>query len=216
MKMGIGTKMLKLGCLFAVGAIISLSCSINQGFSQNLNQTQTNVSQFTTYQNKDLGISFQYPSNWLEMNEDFKKQVPELTNQVFNGQNLTSNQKIIADTVPVVILIPTDKNETIGVTLVSYDFPNLISNDEFNNMTLKMIKAISPNATIIENTNTTISNNEANKGVIKIDEGPQRGLYTSITFFKGNKVIDLQLGPSNDESQSSLINKIIESIRIND
>ena len=148
------------------------------------------------------------------MNEDFKKQIPLFTNQAFNGQNLTANQKIITDTIPDTILIPTDKNDTIAVTLVSYDFPNTISNDEFSDMTLQMIKAISPNATVIENTNTTISNNEANKGIIKIDEGPQRGLYTSLTFFKGNKVIDLQLGPSTNESQSLLINKIIDSIKI--
>ena len=169
----------------------------------------------TTYQNKDLGISFQYPSNWSEINEEFKKQIPVFTNQVFNDQNLTSIQKIITDTVPVAILIPTDKNDTLAVTLVSYEFPNFISNAEFNEATLQMIKAISPNATVIENTNTTISNNEANKGIIKIDEDPQRGLYTSITFFKGNKVIDLQLGPSTNESQSLLINKIVDSIKIN-
>jgi len=81
-------------------------------------------------------------------------------------------------------------------------------------MTLKMIKAISPNATILENKNTTISNNEAIKGVIKVDQGPLKGLYTSISFIKGNKVIDLQLGPSNNQTQSSIINKIIDSIKI--
>jgi hypothetical protein len=51
---------------------------------------------------------------------------------------------------------------------------------------------------VIENTNTTISNNEANKVVIKIDEGHAKGMYASITFFNGNKVIDLELGPSNN------------------
>ena len=207
--------MFKLECLLAIVAMLSLVYGINQGFSQTLNQNQTIISQLTTYQNKELGISFQYPSNWLEMNEEFKKQIPVFTNQVFNGQNLTTNQKIITDTIPDAILIPIDKNDTIAVTLVSYDFPNFISNEEFNEMTLKMIKAISSNATVIENTNTTISNVEANKGIIKIDEGPQRGLYTSITFFKGNKVIDLQLGPSTNESQSLLINKVIDSIKIN-
>jgi hypothetical protein len=210
----IETKMF-IECFLAIVAMLSLVSGINQGFSQTLNQIQTNASQLTTYQNKDLGISFQYPSNWSEINEEFKKQIPVFTNQVFNDQNLTSNQKIITDTVPVAILIPTDKNDTLAVTLVSYEFPNFISNAEFNEATLQMIKAISPNATVIENTNTTISNNEANKGIIKIDEDPQRGLYTSITFFKGNKVIDLQLGPSTNESQSLLINKIIDSIKIN-
>ena len=51
---------------------------------------------------------------------------------------------------------------------------------------------------VIENTNTTISNIETNKVVIKIDEGPAKGMYRSITFFKGNKVIDLELGPFNN------------------
>jgi hypothetical protein len=213
MKSGIATKMIKLGSLIVIGVMTLLLYGINQGFSQN--QTQTNATQFTTYENKELGISFQYPSNWSEMNEEFKKQIPELTRQAFDGQNLTSNQKIIADALPIAFFILPDKNNPIGVTLVNYNFSNLISIDEYNDMTLKMIKALSPNASLIENTNTTISNNEANKGVIKIDEGPQKGMYTSITFFKGNKVIDLQLGPSNNESQSSIINKIIDSIKIN-
>jgi hypothetical protein len=209
MIIGIETKMLKLWCLIAIGIMISLLCGVNQGFSQ------TNSSQFTTYENKELGVSFQYPSNWIKIDEEFKKQIPEFTNQLFNGQNLTSNQKIIANTVPVAIFIPTNKNNTIGATIVNYDFPNLIASDEFNNITLKMIKALSPNASLIENTNTTISNNEAIKGVIKIDEGPAKGIYTSITFFKGNKVIDLQIGPSNTQAQTSIINKIIDSIKIN-
>jgi hypothetical protein len=214
MIIGIPTKkMIKLRYLVVLGVMTILIYGINQGFSQN--QNQTNATQFTTYQNKDLGISFQHPSNWSQLNEDLKKQIPEFTRQALNGQNLTSNEKIIANTLPVAIFIPKDKNNTIGVTLVSYDFPNLISSDEFNDMTLKMIKAISPNASLIENTNKTISNNEANKGVIKIDEGPANGMYTSITFFKGNKVIDLQLGPSNNQTQSSIINKIIDSIKIN-
>ncbi|HVD07717.1 MAG TPA: hypothetical protein VNB67_04665 [Nitrososphaeraceae archaeon] len=51
---------------------------------------------------------------------------------------------------------------------------------------------------VIENTNTTISNIETNKVVIKIGEGPAKGMYRSITFFKGNKVIDLELGPFNN------------------
>jgi len=57
------TSMLKLGCLVALGVMISILSAINQGFSQNLNQTQSNATQFTTYQNKDLGISFRYPSS---------------------------------------------------------------------------------------------------------------------------------------------------------
>lgn len=84
--------------------------------------------------------------------------------------------------------------------------------DKLNEITLKIIKKLSPNATIIENTNTTVSNNQANKAVLKIDEGPAKGLYTSVTFLKGNRIIELQLGPSNNETQSSLINKIANSI----
>jgi len=203
------TKMMKLEYFVAMGFMAILLYEINQGFSQ------TNDTQFTTYENKELGISFQYPSNWLEMNEEFRKQIPEFMRQALNGQNLTSNEKVYAEAVPVVYFILPATNNPLGVTLVNYKFPSSISVDEFNQIGLKFLKASGYNANILENTNTTISNNLANKGVIKIDEGPARGISTSITFFNEDDVISLQLGPSNNVAQSSVINKIIESIKIN-
>jgi len=202
--------MKKLGCLVVIGLTTILLYGINQGFSQ------IDTTQFTTYDNKDLGISFQYPSKWSEMNEEFRKQIAEFTNQSLSGQNLTPNEKIYADTVPIAFFILQDKNNPVGVTLVNYKFPNSISVDEFNQIGLKFLKALAYNATVVENTNTTISNNEANKAVVKIDEGPAMGESTSITFFKGSDVISVQLGPSNTEAQSLIINKIIDSIKIND
>lgn len=46
----------------------------------------------------------------------------------------------------------------------------------------------------MENANITISNNEANKTVIRVDEGPAKGESTSVAFFKGNEVTNIQLG----------------------
>lgn len=192
-----------------IGLVTILLFGINQGFSQ------IDIPQFTNYDNKELGISFQYPSNWSEMSEEFRNQISELTRQSLGGQNLTANEKISADAVPVAYFINQDKNSPIGVTLVNAKFPDSISVEEFNQIGLKFLQALGVNATVVENTNTTISNNEANKAVIRIDEGPAKGDSTSITFFKGSDVTSIQLGPANNENQSAIINKIIDSIKIN-
>jgi hypothetical protein len=61
------------------------------------------------------------------MNEEFRKQIAEFTKQSLSGQNLTSIEKIYADTVPIAFFILQDKNNPVGVTLVNYKFPNSIS-----------------------------------------------------------------------------------------
>lgn len=198
-----------LGSLLAMGLITILLYGINQGFSQ------IDIPQFTTYDNKELGISFQYPGNWTEMNEEFRKQIAELTRQSLSGRNLTANEKVYADAVPIAFFINPDVNNPLAVTLVSYEFPNSISVDEFNQIGLKSLEALGYKATVIENANMTISNNEANKAAIRIDEGPAKGESTSITFFKGSDVISIQLGPANNEIQSAILNKIMDSIKIN-
>jgi hypothetical protein len=192
-----------------IGLTTILLYGINQGFSQ------ASIQQFTTYHNKDLGISFQYPGNWSEMNEEFRKQISELTRQSLSSQNLTANEKIYADSIPIAFFINSDVNNPLAVTLVNFEFPNSISVSEFNQIGLKSLEALGYKATIIENTNMTISNNEANKAVIKIKEGPAKGESTSITFFKGNEVTSIQLGATNNEDQASIIKKIIDSIKIN-
>ena len=201
--------MKKLICLVVVGLMTILLYGINQGFSQ------IEIPQFTTYDNKKLGISFQYPSNWSEMDEKYRKQIAEVARQSLSGQNLTTNEKIYADAVPIAFFINPDMNNPLAVTLVNYSFPNSISVDEFNQIGLKFLDALGYKATVMENTNTTISNNEANKAVIKIDEGPAKGESTSITFFKGNEVTSIQLGATNNEDQASIIKKIMDSVKIN-
>lgn len=193
----------------ALGLLSILLYGLNQGFSL------INDNQSGTYENKDLGISFQYPSNWIKIDEEKMKEIAEFTKHSLDSQNLTSDERIIADSPPTAIFVSPDMNNPIGVILVNYTFPNAISMEKFNEITFKIIKTLSPNATLIENTNTTVSNSRANKAVINIDEGPTKGLYTSVTFLKGNRIIDLQLGPSNNENQSSLINNIANSITTN-
>lgn len=200
---------MSLASLLAMGLMTILLYGINQGFSQ------TDIPQFTTYDNKELGISFQYPSNWSETNEEFRKQIAELTRQSLSGQNLTANEKVYADTVPTAFFINPDVNNPLAVTLVNFEFPNSISVEEFNQIGLKSLEALGYKGTIMENTNTTISNYEANKAVINIDEGPAKGKSTSITFFKGNEVTSVQLGATNNEDQASIIKKIIDSIMFN-
>lgn len=200
---------MRFGSLLVIGLTTILLYGINQGFSQ------ASIQQFTTYHNKDLGISFQYPGNWSEMNEEFRKQISELTRQSLSSQNLTANEKIYADSIPIAFFINSDVNNPLAVTLVNFEFPNSISVSEFNQIGLKSLEALGYKATIIENTNMTISNNEANKAVIKIKEGPAKGESTSITFFKGNEVTSIQLGATNNEDQASIIKKIIDSIKIN-
>lgn len=197
--------MMKLEYLIVIGLVGILLYGINQGFSQ------SNDTQLTTYENKELGISFQYPSNWLEMNEDFRKQIPEFIRQALSGQNLTRNEKVYGDAVAVTYFMNPDKyNNPDGVMLFSYKFSTSISIDEYNQIALKLLNALGSHATIIENTNTTISNNEANKFVIKKDNG----VSTYITFFNEGDIISVQFGPANNELQSSVINKIIASIKI--
>lgn len=200
---------MRFGSLLVIGLTTILLYGINQGFSQ------ADVQQFTTYDNKELGISFQYPGNWSEMNEEFRKQISELTTQSLSGQNLTANEKVYADSIPIAFFINPDVNNPLAVTLVNFEFPNSISVDEFNQIGLKSLEALGYKATVMENTNMTISNNEANKAVINIDEGPAKGESTSITFFKGNEVTSIQLGATNNVDQASIIKKIIESIKIN-
>lgn len=201
--------MKKLGCLVAVGLMTILLYGINQGFSQ------IDTPQFTTYDNKELGISFQYPSNWSEMDEEFRKQITELTKQLLPSQNLTANERAYSDAVAIAFFLNPDPNNPLGVTLLNFEFPNLISVEEFNQIGLKFTDALGYKATVVEDANTTISNNEANKAVIKIDEGPAKGELTSIAFFKGNKVINFQLGATNNEDQASIIQRIIDSVKIN-
>jgi hypothetical protein len=200
---------MKLGCLVAVSLMTILLYGINQGFSQ------IDTSEFTTYDNKELGISFQYPSNWSEMNEEFRKQVSEFIRQSLGSQNLTANEQIYADSVPVAFFILQDKTNPASVTLVNYKFPDPISVDEFNQIGSKFLEVLGQNETVVEITNTTISNNEANKAVIRIDEGPVKGEFTSITFFKGTDVTSIQVGPANNADQASIIKKIVDSIKIN-
>jgi hypothetical protein len=198
-----------LECSIAISLLTAILFGVNQGFSQ------TNDTEFTTYENGELGISFQYPGNWSDMDEEFRKQIAEVARQSLSGQNLTTNEKIYADAVPVAFFINPDVNNPLAVTLVNYEFPNSISIDEFNKIGLKFLDALGYKATIIENANTIISNNEANKDVIKVDEGPAKGESTSITFFKGNEVTSIQLGATNNADQASIIKKIVDSIKIN-
>lgn len=180
---------------------------INQGFSQ------TNDTQFTTYQNEELGISFQYPSNWSEMDENTRKQVTEMLTKLVSGQNLTANEKAYAETDSVADFRSQDF--LLGVTLIKYEFPDSISFEEFNQIALKLTTAVLGfEPTLIENTNITISDQEANKAAIRIDEGPAKGELISIAFFNGNNVTNIQLGAVNNEVQASVIEKIIDSIKI--
>ena len=181
----------------------------NQGFSQ------TNDTQFTTYQNEELGISFQYPGNWSEFDENQRRQTTELGLQLLSGQNLTTNEKTYAETESVASIINLDPNNLLGVTLFKYEFPNFISVEEFNQIALKLTNLAGAKATPVENENITISNQEANRAAIRMDEGPVKGELISIAFFNGNTVTNFQLGAVNNEDQSSVIEKIIDSIKIN-
>lgn len=53
-----------------------------------------------------------------------------------------------------------------------------------NQIGLKFIDALVFKATVVENAYTTISNNEANKAVIRVDEGPAKGESTSIASLR--------------------------------
>lgn len=197
---------LEYSIMLSLLAIILLG--VNQGFSQ------TNDTQFTTYQNEELGISFQYPSNWTEYDENQRKQTTELGLQLLSGQNLTTNEKAYAEAVAVASFYNLDPNNILGATLVKYEFPNSISVEEFNQIGFKLTDAVGLKATIVENANTTISNLQANKVGIRIDEGPIQGELTSIAFFNGKTVTSLQLGAVNNEAQASVIQKVIDSIKI--
>ncbi len=182
---------------------------INQGFSQ------SNDTQFTTYQNEELGISFQYPSNWTEFDENQRKQSTELGLQLLSGQNLTTNEKAYAETESVASIFNLDPNNLLGVTLGKYEFPNFISVEEFNQIALKLTNLAGAKATLVENANTSISNQEANRAAIRIDEGPTIGELISIAFFEGNTVTNVQLGAVNNDDQALVIEKIIDSIKTN-
>lgn len=191
-----------------LGLLTIMLLGINQGFSQ------TNDTQVSTYQNEDLGISFQYPSNWSEMDENTKKQVTEMMTKLVSGQNFTANEKAYAETDAIADYRSQDF--LLGVTLIKYEFPDSISVNDFNDIALKLTTALlGIEPTLIENTNTTISDQQANKAVIRLDEGPLKGELTSIAFFKGNEVINFQLGAANNAEQASIINRITESIKIN-
>ena len=51
-------------------------------------------------------------------------------------------------------------------------------------------------------------------GGLRIDEGPAKGLITSIAFFNGNTVTNLHIGAANTD-QALIIKKIIDSIIVN-
>ncbi|MFN2434314.1 MAG: hypothetical protein ABR515_02955 [Nitrososphaeraceae archaeon] len=53
-----------------------------------------------------------------------------------------------------------------------------------NQIGLKFIDALGFKATQVENAYTTIPNNETNKAVIRVEEGPAKGESTSIAFFR--------------------------------
>lgn len=201
-------KVIGLEYSIMLGLLAIILLGVNQGFSQ------TDGSQFSTYQNEELEISFQYPSNWTEYDENQRKQTTELGLQLLSGQNLTINEKAYAEAVPVASFYNLDPNNLLGVTLVKYEFPNSISVEEFNQIGFKLTNAMGLKATIIENVNTTISNLQANKVAIGIDEGPIKGELTSISFFNGTTIISLQLGAVNNEAQASVIQKIIDSIKL--
>ena len=64
MIIGIPTKkMIKLRYLVVLGIMTILIYGINQGFSQSQTNVNANTAQFTTFENKELGISFRYPSS---------------------------------------------------------------------------------------------------------------------------------------------------------
>jgi hypothetical protein len=134
--------------------------------------------------------------------------------QLLSGQNLTTNEKAYAEAVAVASFYNLDPNNILGATLVKYEFPNSISVEEFNQIGFKLTDAVGLKATIVENANTTISNLQANKVGIRIDEGPIQGELTSIAFFDGKTVTSLQLGAVNNEAQASVIQKVIDSIKI--
>ena len=182
------------------------------GIDQEL--SQFNDTQLTTYQNEELGISFQYPSNWTEYDENKRKQTTESGIQLLTGQNQTTNEKAYLETVVVASFNNPAPNNLLGVTLLKYEFPGSISVEKFNEIGLKLVNAVGAKATLIENTNTTISNQDANKAVIRINEGSITGEITSIAFFDGNIVTNLQLGVTNSLEQDSIVQKIINSIKV--
>ena len=190
----------------AITSLVILLFGLNQGFSQ------TNDTQFTTYQNQELGVSFEYPGNWLELDEQSRKQITEVVKQSLSGQNLTSNEKTVADSEPVASFINPDPNNPQSVTLVKDEFLKSITVEEYDEIGLKILDALGIKATIVENANTTISNQEANKAVIRVDQGPVRGELTSIDFFKDNEVTSIQIGPATSEDQSLIMDRIINSI----
>lgn len=63
MELGKSTIMVKLAYISALALMSILLYGINQGYSQ------INDNQSITYENKDLGIRFQYPSNWIKIDE---------------------------------------------------------------------------------------------------------------------------------------------------
>lgn len=201
-------KIIGLEYSIAITSLIILLFGLNQAFSQ------TNDTQFTTYQNEELGISFQYPSNWTEYDESQRKQTTELVLQLLSSQSLTTNEKAYAETVAVASIYNLDPSNLVGVALLKYAFPNSISVEEFNQIAVKLSNAMGLKATVIENSNTTISDLQANEVTIRLDEGPVKGELTSIAFFNGSTVTNLQLGAVNNEAQASVIENIINSIKI--
>jgi hypothetical protein len=192
---------------FMISVIAMSLCAINQGSSQT---SET----FTPYENKELGISFQYPSNWIEAPEDVKEMFsfPE----GLLDKNLTAIERVMAETKPSAVFGFFDASKPMVITLFNLNFPNNITDQDFTNFSNRIANASGIIQNIIENTNITISNRQAVKSVYTMNGenlGAGAGTYTSITFVNGNNVIDITVGPY-DDSRSSIVDKIIQSIKI--
>jgi len=131
------------------------------------------------------------------------------------GQNLITNEKAYIETIPVATFFNLDPNNLLGVTLFKYEFPDSMSVQKFNEIGLKLVNAAGAKTPLSENANTTVSNQVANRVAVRIDEGPIKGEIILIAFFEGNTITNVDLGPINNEDPESVIEKIIDSIKIN-
>jgi len=195
-------------CFAVYGILAILLCGINLGFSQNPPEL------FTTYENKEIEISFQYPKSWIEAPREVREEF-SLAKEM-SGKNLTENEKVMVETLPTVVFFLPDPIAPTALELVNYNFPSHITVEEITTFENKVANSSGYTINIIESTNTSVSNKQIIKEMFTLSgekAGPAAGEYTSVSLLNGTNVINITIGPY-DITRSWMVDMILQSIKI--
>ncbi len=159
------------------------------------------ISTVETFNDTELGVSFQYPSDWVIASEEY-------TDQVLSSEDDTSNMAS-----PIQLLHESLDGANLLIVPEILPFPiSLEKYFELNKQQIATDPSIQMSNTI---TPVSVGGVDGLKYDLLVDDGVSKYNQTQIALVKDAKayVLGYMLGSSNPETQLADINSIIDSMR---